>query len=79
MGSEIPFAREVRLAMEVWAPGPIERIDLLKNTRPWKSVRPDRDETRIEEEDRIDAPAFYHVRVTLKDGNLAVSTPVWVG
>ena len=37
------------------------------------------DEAHIDWVDKPLDPAFYHCRVTMADGNLAVCTPVWVG
>ena len=79
MGEEIPFAESVGIRIDAWAPVRIRKVELLKDTRLLREYSPQREECHLEHEERIDAPSFYHCRVTLEDGNLAVGSPVWVG
>lgn len=79
MGSEIPFAPEARIRVDVWAPDRILKVEILKNTAVWKTVPGTGDECHLEDIDRIKEPAFYHCRVTQADGHLAVCSPVWLG
>ena len=79
MGSELPESNRVAIQIDAWAPGTIETVEILKNTQAVRQFTPDRDECHIEFEDRTGGPAFYHCRVTQTDGELAVSSPVWIG
>jgi hypothetical protein len=42
-------------------------------------MEPSRPSADVCLEDDLDRPAFYHARVRLADGSLAVCSPVWVG
>jgi len=79
MGSELPAADRVRIRIDVWAPGQITSVELIKNTELRQRWEPRADECHAELEDRPRGPVHYHCRVTLQDGNLAVCSPVWVG
>lgn len=79
MGSEIPSAERADIRIEAWAPGDIEKVEVLKNTRLLRTFGPFGDHCRVEMEDETDGPAFYHCRVRQTDGELAVCSPVWVG
>ncbi len=79
MGSEIPAAEQAQIKADIWAPGKIAKVELLKNTRVIKQYQPGQDEFHLEYEDKTEGPAYYHCRVTQEDGHLAVCSPVWVG
>jgi hypothetical protein len=79
MGSEIPACDRADIRIDAWAPGAIQQVEVLKNTRLLRSFAPDGDECHIQLEDRTGGPAFYHCRVTQMDGQLAVCSPVWAG
>lgn len=79
MGSEIPAADVAGINVRVSATGEIAKVEVLKNTKLLKTYGPFGDECRVELEDKTEGPAFYHCRVTQKDGELAVCSPVWVG
>ena len=79
MGSELPAADTASVLVDAWAPAPIARVELMKNAEPLETFVPSADECHLEREDAVDAPSFYHCRVTLSDGGLAVCSPVWVG
>ncbi len=79
MGSELPASDTARLCVDVWAPAPIARVELIKNTRRLQTFTPDSDTCRVELDDETGGPAFYHCRVTQSDGHLAVCSPVWLG
>ena len=84
MGSEIPFTEERKMAVSVWAPTPIKEVQFLKNTELWKVHSPNGKtsgkQIEIKDTDNVEERRgdFYHCRVVLKDGNLAVSSPVWI-
>jgi hypothetical protein len=79
MGSEIPASDEVGIRIDVWAPGKIKRVQLLKNASLIKEFGPFGNECMLEIEDKTNGSAFYHCRVVQEDGHLAVCSPVWVG
>ena len=83
MGAEIPLSDTAEVCINVWAPADIAMVELMKDTAVARTFRPAsdacRDEYHIETVDPTGGPAFYHCRVTLADGNLAVCSPVWVG
>ena len=80
MGSEVkhtgPRRIEVRAASEV----AISRIEIVKNGDDYLSAEPNgNDVTWDEVDNETDSPAWYYVRVTRADGEMAWSSPVWVG
>jgi len=79
MGSELPASDTARIRIEAWAPLPIAKVEIVKNTELLKEFGPFGDECRIEYEDTTGGSAFYHCRVTQIDGELAVCSPVWIG
>ncbi|GAG24198.1 unnamed protein product, partial [marine sediment metagenome] len=79
MGSEIPQAEAAEIKIDVWAPGKIKKIQLVKNTHLLREYGPFGDQCHLELEDKPEGPAFYHCRVIQEDGQLAVCSPVWVG
>jgi hypothetical protein len=82
MGSEIRAGKERRLLAEVWAPTKVARVELLRNGETIHTEEPHAEVCRVEFDDKARArkgSAFYHCRVTLEDGHLAVCSPVWVG
>jgi mycothiol synthase len=79
MGSEAPQCTTADIRIDVWAPGRIAKIEVLKNTELLREFSLNQDECHTEMSDRTGGPAFYHCRVTLADGNLAVCSPVWLG
>lgn len=79
MGEEIPFAKDVTVQIACTAPGEISKVEVMKNTAVWQTPQPDDNTCNTTVTDTIAEPAFYHCRVTMADGNLAVCSPVWVG
>lgn len=79
MGAEIPASEGAEIRIDVWAPGSIRKVEVLKNTKLLRAFGPFGDACRLETEDATGGPAFYHCRVTQADGQLAVCSPVWVG
>ena len=81
MGSEIPWTDERQLIAEVWSPEEIERIQFLRDGAVIHETGPCGTVHRTEFADVCDSDrvSFYHCRVRLRDGNLAVCSPVWVG
>ena len=54
-------------------------IDKLDSKIDNLNLKNDKIDEEIEWSEDLDAPAFYHCRITQVDGHLAVATPVWVG
>jgi len=79
LGSEIAFSDRVVLDIAVWAQTAISRIEVMKGGSVMTVLEPGGLSAEHQLEDSLDAPSFYHCRVTLSDGHLAVCSPVWVG
>lgn len=79
MGSEIGPSDSIHIQADAWAPGPIAKVEILKNAALLRSIDQHAEECHLQMEDHPAGPAFYHCRITLRDGNLAVCSPVWVG
>lgn len=79
MGSELPAADIAGIRVRAWAAETIQAVEIFKNTTLLKTFAPDSEACDLEMEDRTGGAAFYHCRVILADGNLAVGSPVWVG
>ncbi|MDP6381212.1 MAG: CehA/McbA family metallohydrolase, partial [Phycisphaerae bacterium] len=59
---------------------PILRIEIVRNGADWHSITSDQMEVVCEIEDTgAGGPAWYYARVTRSDGQMAWSSPVWVG
>lgn len=79
MVGETGPADSADVRIDVWAPGPIARVEVLKNAALLRTFTPDTDECHIETRDEPQGAAFYHCRLTMQNGHLAVGSPVWVG
>lgn len=79
MGSEIPAADIANVNIKVSAPSEIRKVQIIKNTCLLKEIEINNMEACVSISDQTNGAAFYHCRVILKDGNLAVCSPVWVG
>lgn len=79
MGSEIPLSDTAEIRIRTVAPSTIEKIQIIKNTKLLKEVPVNAEQADITVSDLTEGAAFYHCRVLLADGNLAVCSPVWVG
>lgn len=79
MGSELPPAEQAEIELNVLAPGRIDTVEVLKNTRVIETHHPGKQTFAHGLCDATEGPAFYHVRVRQTDGHLAVCSPVWVG
>jgi len=79
MGAETAACDRAAIEVDAWAPGPLARIEVLKNAALLQSFDQSGDECHLQLEDRTGGPAYYHCRVTMADGNLAVCSPVWLG
>jgi len=79
MGAEAAASDTAGIRIDAWAPGPIARVEVLKNAALLQTFEQSGDECHIQLADRTGGPAFYHCRVTMADLNLAVCSPVWLG
>ena len=83
MGAEIALddcLTPKELAVEVHGTAPLARVEILRANEPLHEFRPDAWDftgTFVDEEYST-AEAFYQVKVTQEDGNMAWSTPIWV-
>lgn len=85
------FADERTIAIEVIAHGEIDRIEIVRNNQTVESVEVDAERQSLRYTDRMplaEVPAvsdeapdvvFYYVRVIEADGNMAWSSPIWLG
>ena len=81
MGFEVAAAPRADIRIDVWAPGDIAKVELMKNTAVHRTITPDAGtrELHLTLDDVTGGPAIYHCRITQGDGHLAVCSPVWVG
>ena len=79
MGSELPGGDQADIRIDAWTPGRLAKVELMKNAEVLRVFHPDGDECHLQVEDAPGGPAFYHVRITQTDGELAVCSPVWIG
>lgn len=79
MGAEAEQAERADIKIDAWAPGVIKKVEVLKNASLLKTFEQSGDECHVQMEDKTKGAAFYHCRVTMADGNLAVCSPVWLG
>jgi len=74
-----PAAEKAHIEVKVSAPSKIEKVQIVKNTRLLSEMLVGKDCAEISFDDLTGGAAFYHCRVVLADGNLAVCSPVWLG
>jgi len=78
MGSEISADNDLRVTVDAASPSPIARIDIVRNGDDAQSVAPHQREVVWEVTEPAPESACYYARLTLEDGNLAWSSPIWV-
>ena len=80
MGSEIEATGARAIAGRVVGTAPIARVDVVQNNVDWQTLRPDADDVSIElvDEEELTGSAYYYLRVTQADGEMAWASPVWV-
>jgi hypothetical protein len=80
MGSEIPYCEDRHVAVRVWAPAPVDRVQIMRDGEVLHEAAPGSEICTVEFDDSgVAAPSFYHCRVRQADGHLATCSPVWVG
>jgi hypothetical protein len=80
MGSEIRASGPRDVTGRVVGTDRISRIDIVRNNRDWRVLTPETDDCSFEaaDEQSLTASAFYYLRATQADGEMAWSSPVWV-
>ncbi len=80
MGSELRIEGPVALAASVAGTGELHTIRIVKNGRILYAVAPGSPEVSFEFLDSDGAPegAYYYLDIVQKDGEKAISSPVWV-
>ena len=79
MGSELKAAKRSLKAYCIGA-GALARVEVIKNTRAVKIVENPLQECVFTMEDTPERDEdYYYVRVTQRDGEMAWSSPIWVG
>lgn len=81
MGSELPSAERRELAVEVRGTASLARVEIVRGGAEVHSETPqDAQASFIWLDERpADKSDWYYVRVTQVDGNMAWSSPIWVG
>jgi len=79
MGSEIKANQNRPVRVRAVSEVPITKIEIVRNGEDWHCLRVDKQDVDLEIEDRDTATsAWYYARITLTDGEMAWSSPVWV-
>ena len=82
MGEIAPRAEgPVSVTARVRCPRPIKSIEICRNNEFVYSTNPDGPEASIEflDQEPIQEPSYYYLRVIQEDGEMAWSSPVWLG
>ena len=82
MGEAVPRTEgPVSITAAVQCPGRIARIEICRNNKFVYSTSLDDTEASIDFVDRLppEGPSYYYLRVTQQDGEIAWSSPVWLG
>lgn len=81
MGSEVGASDEREVCVRVSGTDTLDRIDVVRNNEDAHTVRPAtlRHELRWMDRRNAEDRDCYYVRVTQWDGNMAWSSPIWVG
>ncbi len=81
MGEAAPAADgPVSITADVRCPGPIDKIEICRNNEFIYATSPEGREARIEfiDQDPMES-SYYYLRVLQEDGEIAWSSPVWLG
>jgi len=76
-----PDGKPVRVKIRVDCPALIETIEVIRNNDVVHTSRPGTKKKELEfvDAEPPDGPAYYYVRITQQDGEMAWSSPVWLG
>lgn len=80
MGSEITSSARRHVTGRVVGTDQIARIDVVRNNEDWKTLTPGTDDVAIDlvDDGPLAPDAYYYLRVTQADGEMAWASPVWV-
>jgi hypothetical protein len=79
MGDAFSQGEPVKLEMKIAGTGPLERIDIIKDSRVVKTIEPKVTEYKGEwSDEKADGKHYYYVRVLQKDKAMAWGSPMWV-
>jgi hypothetical protein len=79
MGDTFGQAEPVKLEMNIAGTGPLERIDIIKDSRVVKTIEPKGADYKGEwTDEKADGKHYYYVRVLQKDKAMAWGSPMWV-
>lgn len=81
MGSEVPAANAYDMKASIWTPSEIKRVQFLRNGSIIHEATPGTPTsmTTFSDSSSGTESCFYHCRVVLTNGQLAVCSPVWAG
>lgn len=80
MGSEVPPAEERQLRVEVHGSDVVDRVEVVKNNVTVLVHACEALDTEFTYQDGAEEPVdYYYVRVIQADGEIAWSSPIWVG
>ncbi|MDE0623150.1 MAG: DUF3604 domain-containing protein [Bryobacterales bacterium] len=80
MGEVVQSSGPVMITADVRSPQPIQSIEICRSNEFVYSTSPSESVAAIEFADQqpIEGPSFYYLRVTLEDGEIAWTSPVWL-
>ena len=78
MGEEFRFAGQPRFHVIAKGTDVIAQVDLIRNNDFVYSQKPMAKNAEFDYQDKTPGNAYYYVRVTQLDGNLAWSSPIWI-
>lgn len=80
MAEVVQGGSPVRFTANVQSPQPIKAIEICRSNEFVYSTSPDGSDAANEFVDQqpLDGQSFYYLRVTQDDGEIALSSPVWV-
>ncbi len=81
MGSELPASETREIQVAVVGTDAVAKIDIVRNNEDVYWQFPSTDHYMFDWRDvrQISCADYYYIRVTQKDGNMAWSSPIWVG
>ncbi len=81
MGSELPASEIREIQVAVAGTNAVAKIDIVRNNEDvyWQFPSTDRYLFDWRDVRQISCADYYYIRVTQKDGNMAWSSPIWVG
>ena len=78
MGSQLENSERLPVRVDAHSEVPIDRLDLVRNGSDYESIRPAECDVTWTLP-HVPGNSWYYVRVTREDGEMAWSSPIWVG